>query len=109
MLRISPMPSGRGSAAWPGCPIASLMSRPPVARRAGRVRGFSLGRSAKAHANRSLVAPTGGADKGLGAAGTLHRVRRATARLEPVHGGGVEVGEVVLGPQSAVVGEPRTV
>src|SRR6266545_3850559 len=35
------MPSGRGSAAPPGCSIASLMSRPPaVAPGAGRVRGF---------------------------------------------------------------------
>jgi hypothetical protein len=56
------MPMGRGNAAPPGCPIASLMSRPPAVAEA-RVESEALGDSAKAHAYSSVLAPTSANDK----------------------------------------------
>jgi hypothetical protein len=53
------MPMGRGSAAPPGCPIASLMSRPPVMAEA-RVESGARRSAARpeAHADLSVLTPT---------------------------------------------------
>src|SRR5678815_3361649 len=55
-LRISPMPMGRGSAAPPGCPIASLMSGSPFCVGSGRGPRALPRRLAKASAV-GVVAP----------------------------------------------------
>jgi hypothetical protein len=68
------MPSGRGNAAPPGCPIASLISRPPCSRRPGRGQTPPSARLGQQRRAPSVLAPTPGTDKEATSNQTLRSV-----------------------------------